>query len=82
MLVVATGALPPRSFLRKPRACSLMYVQKGATWQRYPEGAALMPDSVEITNPAPNGKIRVKYWEGSPAEFTFFVPSGETGNGR
>ena len=77
MLVVVTGPLPPRSSLRKPRD-SVTYVQRGGAWQRYPEDAPLVADSVEIT-PLPSGKLRVRYWEGKPAEFAFFVPADASG---
>jgi hypothetical protein len=73
MLVVVTGPLPPRSSLPKPRAGSIVYVQNGSSWRRYPEDALLILDSVEMS-PLVNGKIRLKYWEGAPAEFAFFVP--------
>jgi hypothetical protein len=73
MLVVVTGPLPPRSALAKPRDGSVIYVQNGDAWRRYPEDAPLLPDSVEMS-PLANGKIRLKYWERGPVEFGFFVP--------
>ena len=58
----------------------MIYVQDGAAWRRYPEDPPLLPDSVEMS-PLANGKVRLKYWEGAPVEFAFFV-SGRDIRGR
>ena len=80
MLVVVTGPLPARSSLPKPRTGSVIYVQDGAAWRRYPEDPPLLPDSVEMS-PLGNGKVRLKYWEGAPVEFAFFVPAETSADG-
>jgi hypothetical protein len=40
----------------------------------YPEEAPLVSDTVEIWPGATEGKVKVKYFAGKPAEFAFYVP--------
>ena len=74
MLIVVTDRLPARSKLQEPKGGSLVYVQSGAAWKRYPEGAKLLSDTVEFWPAAHESKVAVKYGIGEPTEFAWFIP--------
>jgi hypothetical protein len=80
MLVVVTGPLPARSSFEKPRRSSVIFVQNGAAWRRYPEDAPLRPDRVEMS-PLADGKVRLKYWDGAPVSSPSWFRSSLCGRG-